>query len=322
MKAMFCALTLGFVMSVGPIAPSDAASCSPAVKVIVAYPPGAPDDVITRVLVQKLSEAGGRYVVENLPGAAGIIGNTVAAKAPPDGCTLLVVNQNYVVQPAVNANFTYKVPGSFVPVAFLAAAPETISVNPSVPAKTMQELIALLKANPGKYSYASPGYASSPHIAAEHLFRVSLGLDVTHVPFSGGPPAVNATIGGHTAIVHLTLPVVASSVKDGKLRMLAVADKKRHPAFPDVPTLAEAGIPNHEVGFWDAVLAPAGTPPSILDDLNHQVVQIMSMPEMKEKLGVLEFTPVIGSRDALRQHIIAELSSWKALVTRAHIKID
>jgi len=166
----------------------------------------SPDDLIARLLTQKLAEKGGRYIVENMPGASGIIGNTAAAKAAPDGCTLLVVNQNFVVQPAVNAKFSYDVPGSFAPVAFLAAAPETISVNPSVPAKTMQELIVLLKGNPGKYSYASPGYASSPHIAAERLFRLTHGLDVTHVPFQGGPPAVTSTIGGHTAIVHLTLP--------------------------------------------------------------------------------------------------------------------
>jgi tripartite-type tricarboxylate transporter receptor subunit TctC len=186
----------------------------------------------------------------------------------------------------------------------------------------MQELIALLKANPGKYSYASPGHASSPHIAAERLFRLTHGLDVTHVPFQGGPPAVTATIGGHTAIVHLTLPVVAPAVRDGRLRMLAVADKTRHAAFPDVPTLAEAGIRDHEVGFWNALLAPAGTPPDTLDALNRQVVQVMSMPEVKERLGAIGFTPMTGSRERLEQHIAAELAHWKSIVVRAKISID
>jgi tripartite-type tricarboxylate transporter receptor subunit TctC len=292
------------------------------VKVIVAYPPGAPDDLIARLLTHKLAEKGDRYIVENMPGASGIIGNTAAAKAAPDGCTLLVVNQNFVVQPAVNAKVSYDVPGSFAPVAFLAAAPEAISVNPSVPAKTMRELLDLLKANPGKYSYASPGHASSPHIAAERLFRLTHGLDVTHVPFQGGPPAVTSTIGGHTAIVHLTLPVVAPSVKDGKLRMLAVADRKRHPEFPDVPTLAESGIPNHEVGFWNALLAPRGTSADILDDLNRQVAQVMAQPEVREKLAVIGFTPVTGSRSALAEYIDAELALWKSIVTQAKIKID
>jgi tripartite-type tricarboxylate transporter receptor subunit TctC len=201
-----CALVIGLAFSMGPAEPVRAeTACAQPVKVIVAYPPGSPDDLIARVLTQKLAEKGGRYIVENIPGAAGIIGNTAAAKAAPDGCTLLVMNQNFIVQPAVNAKFSYDVPGSFAPVAFLATAPETISVNPSVPAKTMRELIALLKANPGKYSYASPGYASSPHIAAERLFRLTHGLDVTHVPFQGGPPAVTSTIGGHTAILRSPL---------------------------------------------------------------------------------------------------------------------
>jgi tripartite-type tricarboxylate transporter receptor subunit TctC len=323
MRIASCALAIGVAFSMGLAEPARSeTACAQPVKVIVAYPPGAPDDLIARLLTQKLAEKGGRYIVENMPGASGIIGNTAAAKAAPDGCTLLVVNQNFVVQPAVNAKFSYDVPGSFAPVAFLAAAPETISVNPSVPAKTMQELVVLLKANPGKYSYASPGHASSPHIAAERLFRLTYGLDVTHVPFQGGPPAVTSTIGGHTAIVHLTLPVVAPSVKDGKLRMLAVADRKRHPEFPDVPTLAESGIPNHEVGFWNALLAPRGTPADILDDLNRQVAQVMAQPEVREKLAVIGFTPVTGSRSALAEHIDAELALWKSIVTQAKIKID
>ena len=315
---------LAWILALGlPLAaPARAESCATAIKIIVAYPPGAPDDLIARILAQRLSEKGGRYIVENLPGASGVIGNTAAAKAPADGCTLLIVNQNFVVQPAVNAKIAYEVPGSFAPIAFLAAAPETISVHPSVPAKTMNELIALLKANPGKYSYASPGYASSPHLAAERLFRLTHGLDVVHVPFQGGPPAVTSTIGGHTAIVHLTLPVVAPSVQDGKLRMLAIADKKRHPAFPDVPTLQEAGIADHEVGFWNALLAPKETPKDILDEIQRQVTQIMLLQDVKDKLAVIGFSPVTGSREELTAHIQAELKRWKGIVTQANIKID
>jgi tripartite-type tricarboxylate transporter receptor subunit TctC len=323
MNTMTCALALGLALPLGLLQSSSAAAgCAQPIRIIVAYPPGAPDDLIARILTQKLTESGGRYIVENVPGASGIIGNTAAAKAPADGCTFLVVNQNYVVQPAVHAKFFYDVPGSFAPVAFLAEAPESISVHPSMPAKTMQELLALLKANPGKYSYASPGHASSPHIAAERLFRLTHGLEVTHVPFQGGPPAVTSTIGGHTGIVHLTLPVVAPSAKDGKLRMLAVADKKRHSAFPDVPTLAEAGIPDHEVGFWNALLAPKGTPPDVLDELNRQVAQVMSLPEIKERLGIIGFSPVTGSRASLGQHIQTELARWSAIVRQANIKID
>ena len=206
------------------IAQPAGAECSQSVKIIVSYPPGSPDDVIARILAQKLSEAGGRFHVENMPGAAGTIGTATAARAAPDGCTMVIVNQNFVVQPAIGEKLSYEVPESFTPVALLLAAPETISVNPSVPATTMKELAALVKANPGKYNYASPGYGSSPHLASERLFKHSLGLDVVHVPFQGGPPAVTSTVAGHTQILHLTLPIVAPLVRDGKLRLLAVAD--------------------------------------------------------------------------------------------------
>jgi tripartite-type tricarboxylate transporter receptor subunit TctC len=228
--------------------PASAQTCAGPVKIIVAYPPGAPDDVIARLLAQKLGASGESVMVENMPGASGKIGTAAAARAAADGCTLLVVNSNVSVHAAGDSKTAYDIRTSFAPVAFLTEAPETISVHPAVPARTIQELAALLKANPGKYAYASPGFASSPHLAGESLFRHTLGLDVTHVPHQG------------TSIVHLTLPVVAGAVKDGKLRMLAVADTRRHPMFPEVPTLAEAGIANHEISFWNALLAPRGTP--------------------------------------------------------------
>ena len=256
------------------------AECSQPVKIIVSYPPGSADDVIARILAQKLSEAGGRFYVENLPGAGGMIGTATAAKALPDGCTMVIVNQNFVVQPAIGEKLAYEVPDSFTPVTLLVAAPETISVNPSVPATTIKELVALVKASSAKYSYASPGYGSSPHLASERLFKQTLGLDVVHVPFQGGPPAVTSTVAGHTQILHLTLPIVASLVRDGKLRLLAVADKTRAPEFPSNPTLEEAGIPNHEVGFWDGILLPKGTPHDIVELRHRQIGQIMALPDV------------------------------------------
>jgi tripartite tricarboxylate transporter family receptor len=150
--------------------------CPQPVKIIVSYPPGSPDDVIARILAQKLSEAGGRFYVENLPGAGGMIGTATAARALPDGCTMVIVNQNFVVQPAIGEKLAYEVPDSFAPVTLLIAAPETISINPSVPANTLKELVALVKASPGTYNYASPGYGSSPHLASERLFKHTLGL--------------------------------------------------------------------------------------------------------------------------------------------------
>ena len=296
------------------------AECSQPVKIIVSYPPGSADDVIARILAQKLSEAGGRFYVENLPGAGGMIGTATAAKALPDGCTMVIVNQNFVVQPAIGEKLAYEVPGSFTPVTLLIAAPETISVNPSVPATTIKELVALVKENPGKYNYASPGYGSSPHLASERLFKQTLGLDVVHVPFQGGPPAVTSTVAGHTQILHLTLPIVAPLVRDGKLRLLAVADKTRAPEFPSIPTLEEAGIPNHEVGFWDGILLPKGTPDDIVELRHRQIGQIMALPDVRDRLAGLGYTPINGSPNAFAAHLQTELSKWKAIVRDGKIK--
>jgi tripartite-type tricarboxylate transporter receptor subunit TctC len=296
------------------------AECSQPVKIIVSYPPGSPDDVIARILAQKLSEAGGRFYVENLPGAGGMIGTATAAKALPDGCSMVIVNQNFVVQPAIGEKLAYEVPDSFTPVTLLIAAPETISVNPSVPATTIKELVALVKENPGKYNYASPGYGSSPHLASERLFKQTLGLDVVHVPFQGGPPAVTSTVAGHTQILHLTLPIVAPLVRDGKLRLLAVADKTRASEFPSIPTLEEAGIPNHEVGFWDGILLPKGTPDDIVELRHRQIGQIMALPDVRDRLAGLGYTPINGSPNAFAAHLQTELSKWKAIVRDGKIK--
>ena len=296
------------------------AECSQPVKIIVSYPPGSADDVIARILAQKLSEAGGRFYVENLPGAGGMIGTATAAKALPDGCTMVIVNQNFVVQPALGEKLAYEVPGSFTPVTLLIGAPETISVNPSVPATTIKELVALVKENPGKYNYASPGYGSSPHLASERLFKQTLGLDVVHVPFQGGPPAVTSTVAGHTQILHLTLPIVAPLVRDGKLRLLAVADKTRAPEFPSIPALEEAGIPNHEVGFWNGILLPKGTPDDIVELRHRQIGQIMALPDVRDRLAGLGYTPINGSPNAFAAHLQTELSKWKAIVRDGKIK--
>jgi len=311
-------VTIGVVSSA--IAQPVRAECPQPVKIIVSYPPGSPDDVIARILAQKLSEAGGRFYVENLPGAGGMIGTATAARALPDGCTMVIVNQNFVVQLAIGEKLAYEVPESFTPVTLLIAAPETISVNPSLPAVSLKELVALVKASPGKYNYASPGYGSSPHLASERLFKQTLGLDVVHVPFQGGPPAVTSTVAGHTQILHLTLPIVAPLVRDGKLRLLAVADKTRAPEFPGVPTLEEASIPNHEVGFWDGILVPKGTPDDIVDLRHRQIGQIMALPEVRDRLAALGYTPINGSHNDFAAHLQIELTKWKAIVREGKIK--
>src|SRR5215468_6216129 len=186
------------------------------VKVIVPRPPGNANDLIARVLVQKLSAStGGQFYVENLPAGGGIVGMATAATAQADGHTILAANQDLIVHPLVKGKVPYDPFTSFAPVSLLASAPEVIVVHPSVPAKDIGELIALLKANPGKYSYASPGHGTSPHVACERLFKVTHGVDAVHVPFQGGAPAVTATLAGHTAILHITLPLIEQHLRDG-----------------------------------------------------------------------------------------------------------
>jgi len=291
------------------------------VKLVVPYAPGGPNDIMARLIAQKLSEAlGGQFYVENSPGAGGTIG--AGAVAPGDGHTLLVANQDVIVQPIIKNKVPYDPFKSFTPVTLVVSAPEMIVVHPSLPAKDMKELIELLKANPGKYSYASPGYGTTPHLACEWLFKLEYGIDVTHVPFQGAAPAVQSTLSGQTPIFHNVLPAVAPHIRQGTMRPLAVAANKRSPFFPDVPTLAEAGIPGHEVGFWLVVLAPAGTPRDTVDVLNRQIARILDLPDVKERLQTIGFDPASSTPDAAAAHMRAETDKWTKVVREAKIKIE
>jgi tripartite-type tricarboxylate transporter receptor subunit TctC len=293
------------------------------VKLVVPYAPGGPNDIMARLIAQKLSEAlGGQFYVENSPGAGGTIGAGAVAGAPGDGHTLLVANQDVIVQPIIKNKVPYDPFKSFTPVTLVVSAPEMIVVHPSLPAKDMKELIELLKANPGKYSYASPGYGTTPHLACEWLFKLEYGIDVTHVPFQGAAPAVQSTLSGQTPIFHNVLPAVAPHIRQGTMRPLAVAANKRSPFFPDVPTLAEAGIPGHEVGFWLVVLAPAGTPRDTVDVLNRQIARILDLPDVKERLQTIGFDPASSTPDAAAAHMKAETDKWTTVVRDAKIKIE
>jgi tripartite-type tricarboxylate transporter receptor subunit TctC len=293
------------------------------VRVIVPRPPGNANDLIARVLAQKLSEdMGGQFYVENLPAGGGLVGMGTAATAPADGHTLLAANQDLIVHPLVKPKVPYDPFGSFAPISLVASAPEVIVVHPSVPAKDLTELIALLNANPGKYSYASPGHGTSPHVACERLFKVTHGVDVVHVPFPGGGQAVQSTLAGHTAILHITLPLVSQHLKDGKLRAIALASSKRSPLFPDLPTLAEAGVPNHDVAFWVGMLAPAGTPRDRINWLYERITRIQSLADVKERFAAIGFEPVGSTPDRFAAYLKTEAGEWARVVRDAGIKVE
>src|SRR5262249_48065343 len=239
-----------------------------------------------------------------------------------DGYTILVTNQDFVIHPLIKAKVPYDPFKSFAPVALVATAPEVLAVNPSLPVSTMQELITLLRDNPGKYNYATPGYGTSPHLASERLFKLTHGLDVVHVPFQGAPPAVSATIAGETQIIHITFPLIAPHIRSDKLRALALAAPKRAAEFPDLPTLAEIGIPGHEVGFWVGVVAPAGTPGSVVEWLQGQIRDVMSQPEAKASLKTLGFELIASTPEQMGRHISAESEGWRKVGQAENIRAN
>jgi tripartite-type tricarboxylate transporter receptor subunit TctC len=293
------------------------------VKLVVPYAPGGPNDLVARILAQKLAEGlGGSFFVENTAGAGGTIATGQAANAAADGTTILVANQDLIVQPIIKAKVPYDPFKSFTPVSLAVSAPEMIVVHPSLQVKDLKELVALLKANPGKYSYASPGYGTTPHLACVWLFNLENGIDVTHVPFQGAAPAVQSVLAGQTPVFHNVLPAVAPHIRAGTMRALAVASSNRTQYFPDVPTIGEAGYPGHEVGFWMGVFVPVGTPKDLVDVLNKQVARIMTLPDVKERMATIGFDPTVSTSDGLINHMKAETDKWSKVVRQANIKID
>lgn len=293
------------------------------VRIVVPYPAGGPGDFIGRIIAQKLAEKlHAQFIVENLPGAGGAIGTAAVARAPADGLTIGLVNPDFVIAPIVKANIPFDPFKNFTPVINVAAAPEMFSVDPSVPATNMRELLALLKANPGKYNYATPGYGTSPHLYAEWLFKLTYGFDVLSVPFQGAVPAVQSTVAGHTKIVPITLTAVAELIRDGKLRGLAVAAHKRSPALPGVPTLEEQGIAGHEVSFWTGVVAPTGTPKAVVELLHDRIAEIMAQADVKARLAAVGFEPVTGTSEEFGAYIKAESDRWQKIAREAQIRIN
>jgi tripartite-type tricarboxylate transporter receptor subunit TctC len=296
---------------------------SKSVRMIVPFAAGGPTDVIARIVADKLSEKWGhQFYIENIPGAGGNTGTAMVAKAPADGYTLLVVSTGFMVNPSLYAKgVPYDPIRDFRPLSLVAASPNVLFVNPSVPAKTVKELIDLVKSNPGKYSYAQPATGSTPHLAGE-LFKLTYQLDLVMVPFNGAPLAVNSTIGGHTPIGFTALPPAMSNIKDGKLRGLAVLSPKRVVGLPDLPTMAEAGIPDQESDTLTGIVAPAGTPQPIVDQLYQEIAKIGALPAVKERLETLGFNPVVSTPDAFAARIKAEMTKWEKVIRDAHLKIE
>jgi tripartite-type tricarboxylate transporter receptor subunit TctC len=292
------------------------------VRIIVPYPAGGPTDVMARLVAQKLSESLGQsFFVENISGASGVVGTGTAANAAGDGHTILFVTNDFAVAPTVSSKVPYDAIKGFAPVTIAAASPQVVVVHPSLPAQNMQELVTLAKANPGRYNYASLGIGFG-QVSSERLFRLGLGVDIVRVPFAGAAPIITSTLAGHTGIAILGLPPAAPHIKEGTLRALAVTGAKRSPAFPDVPTMAESGIRDQESELIIGVVVPAATPKPIVDLLQRQIARIIALPDVKEKLDALGFSPVASTPAAFGAQIKSDIETWSKVVRDANIKVE
>ncbi|HEY8000081.1 MAG TPA: tripartite tricarboxylate transporter substrate binding protein [Pseudolabrys sp.] len=312
-----CAALLGTALAVPPA--SAAGYPDHPVKIIVPFAAGGPTDVMARLLAQKLSDKlGQQFYIENLPGAGGNIGTANAARSAGDGYTILVASSSYVVNPSLYKNCPYDAFKDFIPVTLAAITPNILIVHPSVAAKTAKEFIALIKATPGKFTFASPGLGTTPDLASD-LFKVSYQLDFAIAPYKGGSPAAQAVLANETQASFVAMTPTTQLVKTGKLRALAVTTKKRSTALPEVPTLAEAGITGQDSETMQGVFVPKGTPQPIVDTLQREIAAIVTTPDVKAKMTPLGFEPEGNSSAEFAAYVKAEVAKWKKVIADAKI---
>jgi len=292
------------------------------VRVIVSFPPGGTVDITARLLQPKLAEGLGQPVfIENRGGAGGAVGTEAVAKSTPDGYTFLLTLSSHTINPFLY-KLNYDVERDFSPVSLLTSVPQLIAAHPGAPAKTLRELVAAARERPGFYTYASPGNGTPGHIAAE-LLKLRTGIDIAHVPYKGGGPALADTIAGQVAYLFLTAPAGIPSARSGRIRALAVTTLKRNPAAPETPTVAEElNLPDYEVDSWIAMFAPARTPPAAIARMHKEVARVLQLPEIRQKLLEQSADPVGSSPEELDRVVKAELKRWPAVIRDAGIKAD
>jgi tripartite-type tricarboxylate transporter receptor subunit TctC len=290
------------------------------IRIVVAYPPGGPNDISARNVGQKLSELLGQpIVVENRPGAAGNIGSQQVAASPPDGYTLLNGASALTIAPALSKNLQYDVVKDFAPISLTAVSSFVLAVHPSVPASSIKELIALARSHPGQLKYASSGVGAPPHLAGELLKRMAK-VDILHVPYKGVGQSISDLVAGHIDMMFTSPPNAIPQVKAGKLKALAVSTSGRSPLLPGVPTIDESGLKGFEMGTWFGLLAPAGTPPEIVNRLNAATVKVVAMPDFRERISSQGLDPRSSTPAEFSAHIKAELAKFARIVREAGIK--
>ncbi len=293
------------------------------IRLVVPFPPGGGNDTVARSVGFKLAAAlGQQVVIDNRAGAGGIIGAEIVAKAAPDGYTLFLGGvASHGINPNLHAKLGYDPVKDFTPVSLIASAPLILVVHPSVPAKSVQELIQLAKAKPGALSFASNGTGGSSHLAAE-MFKMMTSTDMLHVPYKGLSPALTDLLSGQVQLMFSSTVAILPQVRAGKLRPLAMTGARRSPAMPEVPTIAESGVTGYETASWYGVLAPAGTPRAIVDRLNLEIVKITRSPDVRERLAAEGADPVGNSPEEFAAHIKRELARWSKVIRQAHIRAE
>jgi tripartite-type tricarboxylate transporter receptor subunit TctC len=291
------------------------------IRLIIPFPPGGSNDVVGRIIAQQLGQKLGQTIfVDNRAGAGGVVGTDLAAKSAPDGYTLLVISIAHAVDP-----FIYKEPydpiKDFAPVAILATGTNVLTVNPSVPVHSVKELIDLAQAKPGFLNYASAGIGSFQNLSGE-LFKVMAGVDIVHVPYKGGGPSMLAVIAGEAQIMFSSIVQTVSNIEGGRLRALATGGAKRSPIMPELPTVAEAGVPGYVASDWWGILAPAGTPQPIVDKLHGAIEEVLRSDDTKKNLDLQGATPLHMSTAEFGAYIKAEMIKWGPVVTKAGIKAE
>jgi len=292
------------------------------IRFIVTFPPGGTVDITARILQPRLIESFGQpVVIDNRGGAGGAVGTEMAAKSAPDGYTFLFTLSSHTINPLLY-KLRYDVERDFAPVSLLVSVPQLIAAHPNAPAKTLRELVAAAKERPGAYSYASPGNGTPGHIAGE-LLKLKTGINIVHVPYKGGGPAVVDTLAGQIPFLFLTAPAAISYTRSGKLRALAVTTRKRTPAAPEIPTVAEElNLPDYEVDSWIAIFAPAKTPAAIVARMQKEVARAVHLPDVKQKLLDQSADPVGSSQEELGLVVKTELKSWAAVIRNSGIKVE
>jgi tripartite-type tricarboxylate transporter receptor subunit TctC len=292
------------------------------VRVVVPFPAAGGTDILARLLLQRMAERlGANFVIDNRAGAGGTIGTEIVAKAAPDGYTILVASSSHTINPSVYKKIGYDPARDFAPVTLIASGPGLLVVHPSVPAKNVKELIALAKSKPGQLIYASAGNGTPPHLAAE-LFKSMAGVDLVHIPYKGNVPAFVDLL---TGAVSLSFPTITSGlpqVRSGKLRALGVTSKQRSTVVPDVPTIAESGLPGYEATTWYGMLAPAKTRMPVITKLHDQMVEVLKLPDIREKLLAQGLEPVGNRPDEFGAIISTELVKWSKVVAAAGVKAE